>query len=140
MKIQEIMTTNVIRAKHDMTVQEASDIFTEHGFHHIPVVDDQNHVIGIVSDRDVMKHVSPYLGTEQERELDRDTLKLLVSNVMTADPITITEDSRIDTASILLLEHSFSCLPVMDDEHDTLKGIVTWKDLLNYYVYSEATV
>lgn len=136
MRINEVMTTNVIRARQDMTVQKVSEIFTEHGIHHIPVVDEDDHLVGIVSDRDVVKHVSPYVGTEQEREQDRETLKLLISHIMTKEPITITEDSRIDTASILLLEHNFSCLPVMDDDDDTLVGIVTWKDLLNYYVYS----
>ncbi len=139
MKIRDIMTKEVISANHDMTLKRASEIFIEYGFHHIPVVDDHDHVIGIVSDRDVCKHVSPYLGTEHERALDRQTLKLLISDVMTTEPITITEESRLDTASILLLEHNFSCLPVIDIEHDTLMGIVTWKDLLNYYVYSEAT-
>lgn len=139
MNISEIMTTNVIRAQQDMTVQKASDIFTKHGIHHIPVVDSDDHLVGIVSDRDVVKHVSPYIGTAQERQQDRETLKLLVNEIMTGDPITISEDSRIDTASILLLEHNFSCLPVMNDDDDTLVGIVTWKDLLNYYVYSVST-
>jgi len=140
MKISEIMTTNVIRAQESTTVQEASDKFTEHGIHHIPVVDANDRLVGILSDRDVVRNISPFLGTEQEREQDLETMSLPVSSIMTTDPITITEDSRIDTASILLLEHNFSCLPVMDDDDDTLVGILTWKDLLNYYVYSASNI
>ena len=137
MRIKDIMTNKVIKAQADMPALELLNIIEHHGFHHIPVVDEEDHLLGIVSDRDVSKHVSPFLGTEDEREVDRESLNITASTIMSSDPITISENSRIKTASILLLEHKFSCLPVMDDEDERMVGIITWKDILNYYVYTQ---
>ena len=137
MRIKDIMTNKVIKAHADMPAHQLLDIIEKHGFHHIPIVDDEDHLLGIVSDRDVSKHVSPLLGTDNEREADRETLNITASAIMSSEPITISENSRIKTASILLLEHKFSCLPVMDDENAQMVGIITLKDILNYYVYAQ---
>ena len=137
MRIKQIMSANVISAQADTSARELLDLIERNGFHHIPIVDHEKHLIGIVSDRDVSKHVSPFEGTELEREEDRESLNINAEEIMSTNPITITEDSRIKTASILLLEHNFSCLPVMCEEDETMVGIITWKDILNYYVYSD---
>ena len=138
MRIENIMTKKVIKAQADMSVNDLLQIIENHSFHHIPVVDSEDHLVGIVSDRDVSKNISPFLGTSSEREQDRECLSLLASDIMSTNPITISENSRIKTASILLLEHNFSCLPVMNDIDETMVGIITWKDILNYYVYSDS--
>lgn len=135
MRIKQIMTTKLIEADEQMTLQKLAEHFVSNNIHHIPVVNQQRELIGIVSDRDVSNALSPFLGTENEREQDVALLDITVTDVMTEEPITVTEDTRIDTASILLLEHNFSCLPIVDDD-EKLVGIVTWKDILNYYVYS----
>ena len=135
MRIKQIMTTNLIEARDNSNLKELSSHFDEHNIHHLPVVDEQGALTGILSDRDVNQSLSPFIDTDQEREQDKECLKILAKDVMTRDPITVTEDTRIDTASILLLEHNFSCLPVVNDNED-LVGLVTWKDILNYYVYS----
>ena len=135
MRIKQIMTTNLVEARDDSNLKELSAHFDEHNIHHLPVVNEHGTLTGILSDRDVNQSLSPFIGTDQEREQDTACLKILARDVMTKEPITVTEDTRIDTASILLLEHNFSCLPVVNEEED-LVGLVTWKDILNYYVYS----
>ena len=135
MRIKQIMTTNLIEARDDSNLKELSSHFVEHNIHHLPVVDEKGSLTGILSDRDVNQSLSPFLDTDQERQQDKDCLKILARDIMTKEPITVTEDTRIDTASILLLEHNFSCLPVVNED-DNLVGLVTWKDILNYYVYS----
>ena len=137
MRIKDIMTDKVIKAHADMPAHQLLQIIEKHGFHHIPIVDDDDHLLGIVSDRDVSKHVSPFIGTENEREVDRESLNITAASIMSSGPITISENSRVKTASILLLEHKFSCLPVMDDDNDCMVGIITLKDILNYYVYTQ---
>ena len=135
MRIKQIMTTNLIEARDDSNLKELSSHFVEHNIHHLPVVDEKGSLTGILSDRDVNQSLSPFLDTDLERQQDKDCLKILARDIMTKEPITVTEDTRIDTASILLLEHNFSCLPVVNED-DNLVGLVTWKDILNYYVYS----
>ena len=63
-------------------------------------------------------------------------MKQSAAEIMSSNPITIAETTRIETASILLLENNFSCLPVVDED-DKLDGLLTWKDILNYYIYSD---
>ena len=135
MRIKQIMSTNLIQANEDENLKELDSYFEEHNIHHLPVVNGDGVLTGILSDRDVNQSLSPFIGTEHEREQDRSCLAILARDVMTKDPITVTEDTRIDTASILLLEHNFSCLPVVNENED-LVGLVTWKDILNYQVYS----
>ncbi len=137
MRIHTIMTARVIKAQSEMTAGDLLTLFERHGFHHIPVVDAEDHLIGVVSDRDVSKWVSPFVGTDKERDQDRASLSTPAVEIMSEEPVTISENSRIKTASILLLEHNISCLPVIEDENDTMVGIITWKDILNYYVYAE---
>lgn len=55
---------------------------------------------------------------------------------MTSAIIGIDRSTDLDTASILLLENDISCLLVTDD-NDGLEGLLTWKDLLQYFVYSD---
>jgi acetoin utilization protein AcuB len=135
MRIKQIMTTNLIEANSDASLKDLAGYFDEHNIHHLPVVNSEGALVGILSDRDVNKSSSPFIGTDKERDQDRACLDITAHDVMTKEPITVTEETRIDTASILLLEHNFSCLPVVNEDEE-LVGLVTWKDILNYYVYS----
>ncbi|MBT8448800.1 MAG: CBS domain-containing protein [Gammaproteobacteria bacterium] len=136
MRVRHIMTTSVIYTHPTEKLPALSEIFKSNGIHHLPVVDAKNNLVGILSDRDVDKALSPFLGSEQEREQDIATNELTAEHVMTPSPITIEQETRIDTASILLLEHNFSCLPVTNED-GVLEGILSWKDILNFYVYAD---
>ena len=136
MRVQQIMITNVIYAHPNHSLAQLTEIFKEHNIRHLPVVDADKNLLGILSDRDVDKAISPCAGTEEETERDTATLKRTAEEIMTPSPITVEHQTRVDTASILLLEHGFSCLPVTD-ENGVLEGILTWKDILNFYVYSD---
>lgn len=136
MRVKQIMTSNVIYTHPNHSLDKITAIFAENNIHHLPVVDADKNLLGILSDRDVDKTISPFVGSEQEREQDLATTKVHAEDVMTPSPITVEQETRVDTASILLLEHNFGCLPVTD-ENGILEGIISWKDILNYYVYSD---
>jgi len=135
MRIKQIMTSKIITASTDDNLKELNKIFESSSIHHLPVINEQKQLIGILSDRDVSKATSPFIGTDKEREQDLESLSVIAKDIMSSEPITVSKESRIDTASILLLEHNFSCLPVID-ENGILEGIVTWKDILNYHIYA----
>ena len=116
MLVNQIMSQNLHTAKAGDTVNLISKTFNDVSYHHLPVVDEDNLLLGIISDRDVTKNLSPFIGTEHERDCDRELLMKTAADIMSIDPITITQTTRIQTASILLLENNFSCLPVVDDD------------------------
>jgi len=136
MLVNQIMSQNLHTVLADDNLELLSKTFSEVSYHHLPVVDADNNLLGIISDRDVTRNLSPFLDTDLERSCDRELLNQTAADIMTTDPITVGQTSRIETASILLLENNFSCLPIVDDD-GKIEGLLTWKDILNYHIYSD---
>ncbi len=127
-EVGTIMSTNLTTVRPDQLVSEIAELFQRVTFHHLPVVDNTQ-LVGIISDRDLSK----FLTNQQDNCGQR------ASDIMSPEPITVDPSTSIETASILLLENRFSCLPVVSDE-GYLAGILTWKDLLRFYVYHAASL
>lgn len=134
MFVEDIMSKQVHCVSRDDSVGHCRDIFREVHYHHL-VVAESNKAIGIVSDRDVLANLSPYIDTAETTEHDQQLLARHVADIMANKVISARPDTLIDTAAILLLENGISCLPVVDDNEE-LVGIITWKDMLKYYVYA----
>lgn len=134
MLVEEIMTTELKTVSPRDTLSDIYDIFNQVPYHHLPVVN-EGKIVGIISDRDVSQNTSPLYGTDEERLEDKALMEKTAAMIMTADVITIDNTTSIDTASILLLENNISCLSIADDD-DVLIGLLTWKDILNFYVYA----
>ena len=133
MLVGEIMTEDVLTVDMDDTLRTVNQIFHKKNFHHLLVVRDKK-LTGVISDRDFIKYVSPFLHSLSEREQDRSTLNTKVHQIMSRDPVTVTRETTVDDASKLLLKHNISCLPVVTDNGE-IKGIVTWKDFLRWSVF-----
>jgi acetoin utilization protein AcuB len=82
----------------------------------------------VVSDRDVLRVVSPFLDTPAERDRDRYTVRRPVHQIMTRNPVTVDAEAGLDEAAARMLEAGVSCLPVVDGGR--LVGVLTRKDLL----------
>jgi len=133
MIVANIMSKKVHTVSPEQKLTELRDIFARVSYQHLLVEEDQE-LVGVVSDRDVIKHMSPFLGTENERESDRGQLHLSVREIMSKTLITVDPDTIIEFASILLLENKISCLPVVKEKM-RIVGILSWKDILQYHVY-----
>lgn len=128
MRIDSIMSTNLVTVSPDDTLGEIREVFDAHRFHHVLVIE-HNHVIGIVSDRDLLKNLSPFVGKLSERAQDTFTLQRKVHQVMSRNVVTVRPDADIAQATRMMLEQGVSCLPVVD-EHDRPIGLATWRDIL----------
>lgn len=128
--VQAIMTTRVVTVEMDDYMDVILEIFKHAGFHHVLVVDPVNGAfVGIVSDRDVYRNVSCFIGTLAEQTRDRNTLRKRAHHIMTRNIVTANEDTTVKQAAELMLANKISCLPVLCADR-TIKGIVTWKDIL----------
>ena len=128
MKLEEIMTTDVVTVGMDEKLKKVQEIFERHKFHHILIVDN-NELVGIVSDRDLLKQLSPFLATKAERSRDAFTQDKRMHQIMTRHPITATRETTIKEAAQMFVEKNISCLPVLSSEKEII-GLVTWKDIL----------
>jgi len=128
MNIRQIMTTRIVAVELGDRLAMVKEIFEQSKLHHVLVVEDRK-LYGVVSDRDLLKALSPSLGTTSETSRDRAALNQQVHQIMTRKPITLPPDATIADAVDLLVTHNISCIPVVDAEFRPL-GIVTWRDVL----------
>lgn len=128
MRVDEIMSTQIVTVGMDDTLHKVAALFEAHRFHHLLVVDG-GRVVGILSDRDLLKNISPFVGKLSEREQDVATLKKRVHQIMVRNLITVPETASLTQAADAMLSRRVSCLPVLD-ERGYAVGIVTIHDLL----------
>jgi acetoin utilization protein AcuB len=103
------------------------------GFHHLLVVGDDKTLRGVLSDRDLLRALSPHLGTLAETARDSASLNKRVHQIMSHSPITLTSQATVADAIGLFLEHSVSCIPVVNEAFRPV-GIVSWRDVLRAFV------
>jgi acetoin utilization protein AcuB len=129
MEVRTIMTTRVVSVEMDDRLDVVRQIFDSLKFHHLLVVDDRKKLSGIVSDRDLLKALSPYIGSAAETARDAATLDKRVHQIMSRKLITLHPQDSIADAVRLFLENQISCIPIVDDGFKPV-GIVSWRDVL----------
>ncbi len=151
MKVKDVMTKNVVYIKEDEDIWKAIELMKKKKVSGLPVVDDNNKLVGILTDGDIIRaldipdfpkeSISPPPFDFIERMIriqmeEWDVEKALetwksgkVSDVMTRNPIFVHEDADIETAADIMLEKNIHRLPVVDSD-GKLVGIVTRLDLL----------
>jgi acetoin utilization protein AcuB len=132
--MREKIQKNPVTINPDASFFEARNLIHEKGVRHLPVVDKNNVLIGIVTDRDIRK-VGPSEATLLSvQEINYLLGKLKVSNFMTPKEklITITPDTIVEEAVQLMHDNKIGCLPVL--EAGKLYGIFTETDVLDHFV------
>lgn len=132
MSIKKMMTTRLITAAPTDTVGRLSKIFATLPIHHVLVVE-ADKLIGVVSDRDVLRNISPFVNTKAEEAKDTFTLSRQAKQIMSKKPVTIRVDRPVREAGKLMLEKKVSLLPVVD-ENEQLIGVLSWKDVMRFIV------
>lgn len=133
MLVESIMTTNIQTLPPDATIAEALQLLQQHHIRHIPITNEKNHVIGIVSDRDI-RDASPSVFSKAavQSELQHELQSIMSQPVITIHPLDFVEE----IASIFY-EKEFACLPVVSNNE--LIGIVTEKDMLHTLIQLTGT-
>ena len=125
MKVSEVMTSEVIKVDMDDRLTVVKDILDSAPFRHLLVVEDEE-LQGVISDRDMLRCLSPFIGTEAESVRDTKTIDQRAHQVMTRSPLTVESSLSVREALLVMLEHSIGCLPIVDDGN--IVGIFTLHD------------
>jgi acetoin utilization protein AcuB len=132
MTVGDIMTTDVVTVMMDDTLGQIKALFAENNFHHVLVLDDITFV-GLISDRDVLKEISPHADSAVADTRALNTLQRKAHQIMTRAIVSVTKDMSVEEATQILLKEGISCLPVLSSSKD-IEGILTWRDMLKYFV------
>ncbi|MBR9980711.1 MAG: CBS domain-containing protein [Desulfatitalea sp.] len=133
MFVSRSMTRKVITVSKENTLGEAQEQMRAHNIRHLPVVEADNRLVGIVTDRDIRTAMPPSLikGQDDPRARER-FAQLTVADVMTPDPMTISPSHTLQDALLMIQEKRVGAFPVVD-QHGKLTGILSVRDLLRAF-------
>lgn len=130
MLTQDIMTKRIVSVHMDDTLEHVKHLFDTHKFHHLLVIE-KNKLVGVLSDRDLFKALSPQAGTPSETTKDAASLHKRVHQIMSRDLVTISPKAGLLKAIKLFNEFHVSCIPVVDENIKPI-GILSWRDIFAF--------
>jgi acetoin utilization protein AcuB len=130
--VKHWMTRDVITITPDTSLFEARRLMTEKRIRRLPVLDHAK-LVGLVTLGDVRSAEPSAASTLSVWEMNNLLAKLKVSEIMTREPVTISQEATISTVAEIMLEKKFSGLPVVD-EAGKLVGIITESDIFRLVV------
>lgn len=141
---RDIMTQEVITVKSDTSIRDLAEIFITHNISGVPVVDENQKVIGIATESDLIFHskrlkvpsvltiLDSFIFLDSPEKMEQELRKIaaaLVSDVYTSPPVTISPETQLDEIASLMTEKQVHTLPVLDDSGKMI-GIVGKKDII----------
>jgi CBS-domain-containing membrane protein len=151
LKVEDVMTREVVTATPDTPFKELTRLLSEHRISGIPIVDEDRTLVGIVTEADL-------LWTEQEREpkrrrrflewfidrkrlagIERVAADLMARDLMTSDVVTVGPQTPLREAMVRLLQAGVKRLPVVDAE-GMVVGIVSRRELLEPFLREDEDI
>ena len=117
--VKEIMTRDAISITPKYSIRESVDLMTDKGIGSLPIVDKEDKLVGIVTERDFALALAGSLTTET------------VGDIMIKDVITTTPGTPIESCSKIMVRNNLRRIPVVEEEK--LIGIVTSTDILRFF-------
>ena len=128
MSVDKIMTKRLVTIEMDDSLTVVKEIFDNVNIHHLLVVE-SGKLHGVITDRDLLKALSPNIGTSSETYRDTRTLNKKVHQIMTSKTITLAPDAEVFDAIHIFNNYDVSCIPVVDDKGIPV-GIISWRDII----------
>jgi CBS-domain-containing membrane protein len=123
--LDAIMTTELITLLPTANLAEARELMHKHKIHHLPVVNDNNTLIGLVTLTNLLAATDSVLRDPDNSIHPED---VVVRDIMVTDVATVDEHASLRQAALFLEKHRIGCLPVVTD--GMLKGIITETDFV----------
>jgi CBS domain-containing protein len=133
-RVRDLMTHEVTTLKRNDKLSIADDVMRLGRIRHLPVLDEDEQVVGIVSQRDLFRGALARALGYGEHAQQKLLGQLVVKEVMTNDPMTISPDAPVADAARLMLERKIGALVVIEDGR--LAGILTEADFVRRFAKS----
>jgi CBS domain-containing protein len=144
--VRDVMTRRVVSVDRATSYRNLVDLLAEKRISALPVIDETGHVLGVVSETDLLRKIEYNGGAEprifdgpRRRDDRRRSQGRVAADLMSAPPIVVTADTSITAAARTMHRESVKRLPVVD-EHGRLIGIVTRGDLLKTHLRTDQEI
>jgi acetoin utilization protein AcuB len=127
MLVGERMTRNPVTITEDTSIDDALHLMRERKVRRFPIMDTAGHLVGIISDKDLLHAAPSPASTLSVYEMHYLLAKLTVKKVMSSPVITISPDVPLENAARIMADNKIGGLPVLDG--DKLVGIITETDI-----------
>lgn len=132
MLVRERMTADPVCGHPQMPVTEAQALMRENNIRHLPIVDEAGDLVGLVTQRSLLRALPSDLSGFSQFEISYLLAKVKVATVMVKDVITIDENTAIEEAARVMADRRIGCLPVVRE--GDLVGIITDNDIFTIMV------
>ncbi|HTJ34690.1 MAG TPA: CBS domain-containing protein [Dactylosporangium sp.] len=136
LRVRDVMNPSVVVVTADCTSRHVTDVITEYGVSGVPVVGDDDRVIGVISEADLLPRLNGTEAGTAPPEADACT----AGELMSTPPVTVRAGAALGTAAGLMQRYRVKRLPVLDDDTGALVGIVTRGDLLRNALRSDEAI
>lgn len=127
-RVRDLMSTKLVTLFAEQAMPLAEDIMKFRHIRHIPVIDPDSRLVGLVSHRDILAaNTSRLVGLSDDERKARQS-NITVRDIMTSEVWTVSPQTFAEVAAQTLLDHRYGCLPVVED--GKLVGILTERDFL----------
>lgn len=133
--VSDLMTTDLFTLGKDDNLKTVEDMMKWRAIRHIPVVDDDYRVVGLVTHRDLLKYsISGFanVGDDEKEALNK---SIPVASIMKTNIQTIQPKTSLQDAAKMMLKYKFGCLLITENEK--LVGIITEADFMKFFVDRE---
>lgn len=124
-EIETIMSTDLVTVTPEDTVERARVLMHDRRIHHLPVVNGEHELVGLVTLSNVLAATDSFLRDEDSR-IHPDQIR--IADIMVADVVTVDQHAGIRQAALFLEKHRIGCLPVVSN--GKLTGIITDTDFV----------
>ena len=125
---EEFMTSELCTMSETDSLNDARKVMTEKHIRHIPVTDDENRLIGIVTQRDILAATAPQSEGRENKTSGTDEADSRLSDIMIKNVSVIDKTDSLRTAAMFMHSNKYGCLPVVSDGR--LVGIITDSDFI----------
>ena len=130
MHVRDIMSSPVFAVGHTDNLKVVEEVMEWKHVRHLPVVNDDGHLVGLITHRDLLRACVSSVADIPRQEQDQLLRGIPVRQMMQSEVLTVAPDSDVTAAARTMLERKIGCLPVVEDGR--LVGILTEADFLRY--------
>lgn len=132
MYVKDKMKRDVIVVKPNASVTEAIELLGENKLHRLPVVDNNNKLVGLLTASTINKNTPNNSSSLSIYEINYMLNNIKVSDIMIKDVVTISSDTMLEEAAQKMIDHNIGCLIVTNN--DVVEGIITHNDIFDAFI------